>query len=248
MAQPYNVFLSDTDPNVLDFEKVTDIQPLSNLNMAQDNPTKSVIPSGEAEALNSSIGIFFNLDSYISTHFSDKKNISNTRAVLSYLNSNVDPTILKFSQDGRVFYQGAAVPGANLKKILESLTSKKQKVLQIGEYFLLSNLTNAPDYIKTLVHPAKLKMCNIQVEFATQPQVKRLNSRPANIYNPPSSLPGMSKPNIQVKTASPFAFYPNQKRPSQPIAKTLTKLDKTVRGPTPNEKRFNVKEPWYKLK
>lgn len=249
MAQPYNVFLSETNPNILDFERISDIQPLSNLNMPTEDLTKPVVPSGEAEAINSSIGIFFDLDNYISTHFSDKKSVSNARAVLSYLHSNVDPTVLKFSQDGRIFYQGAAVPGANLKKVLESLTSKRQKVLNIGEYFLLSNLTKAPDYIKTLVNPAKLKMCNIQFDYATQPQVKRLNSRPPNISMSPSTLPGMPKPNIQVKTASPFTFYPNQPRtPSQPIAKSATKLDKTVRGPTPNEKRFNVKEQaWYKL-
>ena len=249
MAQRYNVFLSDSDPTLLDFERITDIQPLPEQLSMPDERAKSTVPNGEAEALNSSVGIFFNLDSYISTNFNDKRGLSNARAVLSYLHTNVDPTVLKFSQDGRIFYSGAPVPGANLKKVLESLTSKKQKVLQHGEYFLLSNLTHAPDYIKSLVNPSKLKLCNIQMDFANQPQVKRVPSKPTNIQNPPSmQSPGNSRTNVEIKTLSPFTYYPYQQRNVQPIAKTLTKLDKTVRGLTPNQKRFNVKDPWYRLK
>ena len=250
MAQAYNVFLSETDQDILDFEKTSDIQPLTSSTAMSEDRSNRAIASGEAEALSASAGIFFNLDDYISTNFSDKKGVSNARAVLSYLHSNVDPSVLKFSQDGRIFYQGASVPGANLKKVLESLTCKRQKVLQVGEYFLLSNLTHAPDYIKSLVHSHKLKMFNIQFEFSKQPQMKRVPPlRPANVQNPPSTVSSLAKPVVEVKSASPFTYYPYQQKQPQLITRTSTKLDKTVRGPSANQKRFNVKEqPWYKLK
>jgi len=243
MAQAYNVFLSDSNQNILDFERITDIQPLSsNTIMADDNTSISKTPAiGETEAINASVGITFNPDEFISVHFSGQKNASNAKAVLSYINSNVDHTILRFTQDGKVFYLGSSVAGANLKKILESLVTKKQKILQTGEYFLLSNLTSAPDYIKSLINPHKLKLCNIQFEYATKNIVKRL---------PPPIAQKHAKPNTEVKTASPFTFYPYIQKPLVPVIRTPAKLDTSKRGLSASQKRFNLKEPhpWYKLK
>lgn len=240
MAQAYNVYLSSSDPSFLDFEKITDIQPLTSDIMPEDTPNLAKVPAigGDTEAINSSIGIQFNADEFISVHISDRKHFSNAKAVLSYITSNVDSTVLRFTQDGRVFYQGSCVAGANLKKILESLVTKKSKALQSGEYFLLSNLVNAPDYIKSLINPNKLKLCNIQFEFATKNVVKRLTA-PA----PPKA----NRSNMEVKTAAPVNIKPPQ---SRPVIRTVVKLDTSKRAPTALQKQFNVKDaaPWYKLK
>jgi hypothetical protein len=235
------VFLSDSDLNILDFERITDIQPLSTDTMSEDITAVSKVPAlGETEALNASVGISFNSDEFISTHFSNRKVGSNAKAVLSYITSNVDSTVLRFTQDGRVFHNGSAVAGANLKKILESLVTKGRKILQLGEYYLLANLMHAPDYIKSLINSTKLKLCDIQLDYVGHKVVKKIQTAPPKL---------LAKPNTEVKTASPFTFYPYQRKPLTTIVKTPTKLDTSKRGLTVQQKRFNVKEkrPWYRL-
>ena len=68
MAQAYNVYLSSSDPSFLDFEKITDIQPLTSDIMPEDTPNLAKVPAigGDTEAINSSIGIQFNADEFIS--------------------------------------------------------------------------------------------------------------------------------------------------------------------------------------
>jgi len=240
MSQAYRVFISDTDASLLDFETSSEVEPYSKMN----DERLIAPPNSESEAIAASVGISFDPSGFISDFISNKKLATAAKSILSYLNGNVDSTVLRFTQDGRIFYQGKAVPGAHLKRVLESVGSKGSKSLEIGEYFLLSNLTNAPDYVKSLVNASKLKLCNIKVD--SQASIRKLQ-RPPKALRPPGPSP-LVKTNFEIKSAIPNVFRPSKGTLLGGVVKSKARPDMSVKLPTSVQRRFNVpSRPWYKI-
>jgi len=239
MSQAYRVFVSKDNDSILEFETECEVEPLTEM----DTPSLNVALNSESEAIAASVGISFDPNVFVQKCITNKKVSTNARAILTYLNDNVDSTVLRFTQDGRIFYQGKAIPGANLKKVLESLSSKASKTLEIGEYFLIVNLDRAPETVKASINRTKLQLCNIQ--SVTKP-AKRIVNGPSKIYLPPGT--SISKHNVEIKTARPVNIAQTRPATSVVTVKRGPALDRSYKPATTLQRRFNVpNKPWYKL-
>lgn len=247
MFQPQKIYLDPADNFSLTFDTFTDIQPLAS---TEKKKMETALPNNESEAMNSALGVTFNVEQYLTKTFHDKKNLHKARMILNFLTSTVDSSLLRFNQAGGIFYQGSLVPNADLGAVLKSLAEKKNKQLVVGEYFLLSNLSSAPSTILGMVNPSKLKLCNIQQTFAKQGNKLKSNVQP--IVKHKQLLQLQPKPNhIQVRTAKPLLSN------SKPVLQTGSILTTKKMIPTYTkqskaaalQKRFTSKAPsaWYKV-
>lgn len=244
MFRPQRVYLDPKDTSALTFDLFTDIEPIK-----ETAPMPAPVLNLEAEAMNASIGTTFNVDVYLNNNYNHKRTQTKAKAVLHYLTSNVDPSIVRFGTNGGIYYKNVLVPETDLANVLENLTSKKSKTLVHGEYYLITALANAPTSITSLIHPAKLKICNVQTQYRDKgPPVAQQtpNNKPANIVMPPGTT---KTTNIEVRTPNPFHYRPYLKAPVAKIAKQPAGITKVKPAQTSVQKRFNgPKVPaWYKI-
>ena len=242
MAEAYEVYLDPQDNYSLTFDQGLE---LDRLPPPETMTSTDVHLNSDADSMAQSVGQGINVDRFVDQHIPDKSKQGNAKSLLSYLVYSVDSSTLRFTSDGQVFFQGTCVPEAHLATILQSLVNKKQKYIATGEYCLIMCLREAPDYIKGLIHPSKLKLCNIHLREPSQPK-----SYPAK---PPKTLhefggPLRSSAKLKVVGAAP---YPLQGQPRQ--VKRQPPLDTSKPGVSNMKKRLNVykaepKKPWYTLK
>lgn len=248
MFRPQKVYIDKQDNNLLTYDLFTDIQPLST--MPTNNPsTSQPVLNTESQAMESAVGRRFEVDHFLGVHYKDRKTLEKARTLLTYLNTHLDNSILKFGTNGGFYYKSTLVPEGNLANILQNIVAKKSKTLVHGEYYILSCLLNAPTNILELVNPSKLKMCNAQIQYNT-------NGPPMSASAPPPKPkfiplpPGVSKDSrVEVRTANPFNYKPNLVTKNPPILKTATAITKDKRVPSAVQKKFNSKAApaWYKV-
>jgi len=244
MFRPQKVYLDKQDKNLLTYDLFTDIQPLTTM------PANAPVLNTEAAAMNVAVGSRFDIEHFLGVNYPDKKTIQKARTVLTYLNNQLDDSILKLGANGGFYYKSSLVPEGDLSKILQNLVSKKSKTLVHGEYYILSCLVSAPPSILNLINPSKLKICNSQMQYklkgppmgATVPAPK-----PKFIPLPPGPL--SKEAMVEVKTANPFNYKPNLPPKNPPILKTATTISKDKRAPSAVQKKFNAKTvpAWYKV-
>ena len=247
MFRPQKVYVDRKNPEELAFDKFTDIQPLQNSKM---NPGSQKPLDSQAESMELSVKGSFDGPQFLSNFYSDKKTLGKALQVVSHIQKNVDPGVLRFGSRGGIFYKGNLVPDANLCNILKSLLTKKGLTMERGEFYLLETLSTAPPAIAHLISPAKLKLCHTQTKFVktgelVSPQVPP--SKPQKVFLPPNTNHNTQ---VEIRTPNPFTFKPHIRKPPTVITKMpSTKLNRP-NPPTKLQKRFNVKQvpqAWYKV-
>lgn len=239
-SNPQKVYLDPKDRQTLTFDRKADIEPLT---------MTPPILNNEAQAMNAAVGDNFDIESFLSKHYRDKKSVAKARAVLAYLTRKVDDSTINFGSNGGIFYRQNLVPDADLVAVLQSLTNRKGKTLSQGEYFVLNSLAGAPPDILSAINPAKLKLCNIQFEYKTRgpPSSSKVPvSKPAKIPLPPSQT---RDSNIVIRTANPFLYKPFPNLQPRTILKTKTQIMKPKLPASAVQKKFNAKPApaWYKI-
>jgi len=255
MDQPHKVFLSSEDFFTLECEIPTDFKPLS-VAMSEEKEASKFHQNESAESAAKSVGITFDVNSYVDQNTLIPKKLACTvKAVLHYLVAAVDKSVLKFSPDGKVFYLGRVVPGANLAHILVSLVSKKKAGMENGEFFVVASLTNAPDSLKALVNSKKLSLCNVQLQNVTKPPPADYSSQPLKKAAAKSIAKGES---VKVCGSSPFPVLKGGgvelKRDNllKSVKKNPLKPTPQIFHPSKQQQRFNVgfqskAKPWFVL-
>jgi len=241
MFTPQKVYIDKQDKSLLTYDLFTDIQPLTTM--------PAPVLNTEAAAMDTAVGVRFDIDRYLSSNYTDKKTFQNARTLLTYLKDNLDDSILKIGSNGGFYYKSTLVPEGDLPKILQNIVSKKSKTLVHGEYYILSCLASAPASILNLINPSKLKMCNAQIQYNLKgPPMGAAVPTPKPKFIP--LPPGSSKDNrVEVRTANPFNYKPNLQTKNPPILKTATTIARDKRTPSAVQKKFNAKAvpAWYKV-
>lgn len=248
MFRPQRVYIKENDNTAIDFDLFTDIEPLKNSTAML--PTAPILDS-QAESMGASIGSSFEVDHFLNQFYKNKKTVHKARAILTYLQKNIDGSVLRFGTNGGIFFKGGLLPDADLTRVLENLTAKKSNTLVNGEYYLITQLTSAPTAITSLINSQKLKLCNIQVAYKNKgPPMSQTtpSSRPTTAVLPPGPLAQHTQ--VEVKTAHPNIYKVNVKSKAQNmIQKTPTAISKLKPNISTVQKRFNAKNSpaWYKV-
>ena len=241
MAEAYEVFLDSSDNYTVVFDQKLELQSLP---LVDDMTSTDSNINRDAEAMALSVGQGLNVEKFVTQYIADKTKHGSIKNLLSYLVNSIDSATLRFTPDGQVFFQGSCVPDAHLATILQSLVNKKQKLIVTGEYCLLMCLRDAPDYLKAMILPSKLKMCNIHLKEPVQPKNYPLK--------PPRALQesgGPIRSNTRLRVVGP-APYPLPRQPK--YVQRNPPLDKSKQEVSKLKKQLNVyhteqKKPWYTL-
>lgn len=254
MFRPQKVYLNAENNQVLTFDLFTDIQPIVQSSKMkpekQSNKSKHFPPlDNQAEAMEASIGQVFDSAKYLNSTIAEPKVRQKALQILTYLQANTDPSVVRFESRGGIFYKSSLVPDAILSDTLKSIVTKNSKTLQQGEFYLLSLLANAPPAILKMINPAKLKLCNIQQHFSATGLTGSQTtppSKPNKLVIPPSTG---HQSNVEFRTANPFVFRPTFKQTSAVIAKPPTAIPKKRSVVTGVQKKYNAKNipTWYKV-
>lgn len=253
MFQPQRIYIDNKDKHSLLFDTIVDnIKPIqapttqksgSALPFISDKQTETTkmtakLLNNESDAVMRALGVTFCADVFIAQNFKDKNEQQKVALVLMYLTKNIDPSILHFTQSGGIVFQNNLVPNSDLTAVLKNMVSKKSKTLITGEYFLLHNLAAAPQTLKAMINPSKLKLCNIQSSYN--------NQGPALTQTPTvKTTPNMAKTKVQIRTAHPQVV--NTAKLTQ--SKTSKLLLQQTRQPSKVQTQFkpHTVPAWYKI-
>lgn len=245
MAQAYEVYLDASDNHSLVFDQKLELQTLSQ--PGPEMTSTDVHINSEAETMAQSVGQGLNVDKFVDRYIADKSKHAALKNLLGYLVYSIDSATLRFTPDGQVFFQGSCVPEAHLATILQSLVNKKQKQIATGEYCLLLCLRDAPDSIKKMILPSKLKMCNIFLKEPAPP--KNYPVKAPKVLQDQGGGGGPLRSTGKVRLVGP-APYP-QVNPARQVQKNPP-LDRSRQAVSKMKKQLNVypaeiKKPWYTL-
>lgn len=207
--------------------------------------------NAEAESMANAVGSTFQIESFLQSGKVAKHLQGKIRQVLTYLVTSVDKSLLRFGANGGIYHHNNLLPDVDLLTVMENLVSKKSRTLVNGEYTILMYLTRAPQTIIALINPQKLKLCNVQIQYAAKgPSMARTALQPPKTVSlPPGPAPPVAN-QVVVRTAHPNLFKPYSKpQKNVVINKIPTKPATQKTAHTLVQKRFNAKPApaWYKI-